>query len=107
MVSVAFIAEPPSISELDDLCASDCSANHLVDGLEAYALRSRAVQHPLLAAIGQGQFDDLAGAIRRLLAHQHFAAMDGDVEYLTATNKPMLHAIGQTVLREEKEPSPR
>jgi pyrroloquinoline quinone (PQQ) biosynthesis protein C/quercetin dioxygenase-like cupin family protein len=35
--------------------------------------------------------------------HQHFAADGGAVTYLTATNMPMLHALGQTVLREEEE----
>jgi gentisate 1,2-dioxygenase len=34
--------------------------------------------------------------------HQHFATDQCRVEYLTATNMPMLHAIGQTLLREEE-----
>jgi quercetin dioxygenase-like cupin family protein len=33
--------------------------------------------------------------------HQHFAAEGSRVRYLTATNMPLLHAMGQTVLREE------
>jgi quercetin dioxygenase-like cupin family protein len=34
--------------------------------------------------------------------HQHVAAQDSDVRYLTATNMPMLHTLGQTVLRQEE-----
>ena len=34
--------------------------------------------------------------------HQHVAAPDTEVRYLTATNMPMLHSLGQTVLREEE-----
>lgn len=42
--------------------------------------------------------------------HQHVAAPGSHVRYLTATNMPLLQAMGQTVLREEAsepgEPSP-
>jgi quercetin dioxygenase-like cupin family protein len=34
--------------------------------------------------------------------HQHFAAPGSHVRYLTATNMPLLHSMGQTVLREEE-----
>lgn len=34
--------------------------------------------------------------------HQHFASGDGAVRYLASTNLPMLDALGQTVLREER-----
>lgn len=34
--------------------------------------------------------------------HQHVAAPDGEARYLTATNMPLLHGLGQTVLREEE-----
>jgi quercetin dioxygenase-like cupin family protein len=38
--------------------------------------------------------------------HRHVAAADGPVQYLTATNMPLLHAIGQTVMREEESAPP-
>lgn len=38
--------------------------------------------------------------------HQHVASSAGPVRYLTATNMPLLEAIGQTVLREEEPSSP-
>jgi len=34
--------------------------------------------------------------------HQHFAAPDSHVKYLTSTNMPLLQAMGQTLLREEE-----
>ncbi|MCU0684154.1 MAG: cupin domain-containing protein [Polyangiaceae bacterium] len=34
--------------------------------------------------------------------HRHVAAEGGPVRYLTATNMPLLNAIGQTVMREEQ-----
>jgi len=34
--------------------------------------------------------------------HQHVAAADSRVEYVTATNMPALDALGQTVLRQER-----
>jgi quercetin dioxygenase-like cupin family protein len=34
--------------------------------------------------------------------HQHVAAPDAEVRYITATNMPMLNYIGQTVLRQEE-----
>lgn len=34
--------------------------------------------------------------------HQHVAAPGSEVRYLTATNMPLLHGLGQTVLREEE-----
>jgi gentisate 1,2-dioxygenase len=39
--------------------------------------------------------------------HQHFATDGAPVTYVTATNMPMLHALGQTVLREEQEAAKR
>ncbi|ADO71012.1 cupin domain-containing protein [Stigmatella aurantiaca] len=36
--------------------------------------------------------------------HQHFALEGHAVQYITATNMPMLHALGQTVIREEESP---
>ncbi|HTE53947.1 MAG TPA: cupin domain-containing protein [Kofleriaceae bacterium] len=39
--------------------------------------------------------------------HEHFADPDCRVEYVTATNMPMLELLGQTVMREEADPSPR
>lgn len=33
--------------------------------------------------------------------HRHFAGARGRVRYLTTTNLPLLHQLGQTVLREE------
>lgn len=36
--------------------------------------------------------------------HQHVAGDEGPVRYLTATNMPLLRAMGQTVLREEAGP---
>jgi quercetin dioxygenase-like cupin family protein len=34
--------------------------------------------------------------------HQHFAAEGHAVQYLTATNMPLLYSLGQTVMREEE-----
>ena len=34
--------------------------------------------------------------------HQHVAAPESEARYLTATNMPLLHGLGQTVLREEE-----
>lgn len=34
--------------------------------------------------------------------HQHVAAANEEVRYLASTNLPVLHALGQTVLREEQ-----
>jgi quercetin dioxygenase-like cupin family protein len=34
--------------------------------------------------------------------HQHIADPDSPVEYVTATNMPMLEALGQTVMRQEE-----
>jgi gentisate 1,2-dioxygenase len=39
--------------------------------------------------------------------HQHFASDEGPVQYLTATNMPLLGAIGQTVIRQEASASAR
>jgi quercetin dioxygenase-like cupin family protein len=36
--------------------------------------------------------------------HQHVAATDSSAQYLTATNMPLLLALGQTVLRQEDKP---
>jgi quercetin dioxygenase-like cupin family protein len=35
--------------------------------------------------------------------HQHVADPDSRVEYITATNMPMLESLGQTVMRQEAE----
>jgi len=72
MLSLAVRTRQGAVSELDELCASDCSADDFIDGLERFATRSRAVAHPLLSAIAHGQFVDLAGAIRRLLTEYYY-----------------------------------
>src|SRR5262249_46131708 len=58
--------------ELSDLTSTlPLPAPTFVDRLQVYALRSRAVEHPLLAAIADGDFADLRGAIRRLLGEYY------------------------------------
>lgn len=39
--------------------------------------------------------------------HRHVAAEDGPVQYIAATNMPLLRAVGQTALREEDKGAPR
>src|SRR5262249_22516247 len=56
-----------SLADLDELCASSLTAEDFIDALQQCALRSRAVEHPLLDAIADGRFHDLGAAIRRFL----------------------------------------
>lgn len=63
----------PYVDELSGLAsASELSASAFVERLQAYALRSRVAGHPLLHAIADGDFVDLAGSIRRFLAQYYF-----------------------------------
>jgi len=57
---------------LDELVAMTSSAGAYVDMLQAYALESRAVRHPLLADVADGNFFDLQTAIRRFLGQYYF-----------------------------------
>jgi len=53
--------------ELIPCPSSAMHAGEFVARLQRYAITSHAADHPLLAALGQGAFHDLRGALRRFL----------------------------------------
>lgn len=71
--------------DLEDLIAQiGADAAWFVDGLSSYAARSRAAQHPLLAAVAGGQFLDLRAALRRLFT-EYYAYSRRFTKFLAAT----------------------
>jgi pyrroloquinoline-quinone synthase len=89
-LSVAFptsVRKPLYVAgpDIHDLVVDvDTDAVTFVNCLAAYAVRSRAAQHPLLDAIAEGQFFDLAGALRRLFT-EYYAYSRRFTKYLAAT----------------------
>jgi pyrroloquinoline-quinone synthase len=57
---------------IDKILETTTAPNAFVDELQAYAIASYAVRHPLLSEIAEGRFSDLAGAIRRFLSEYYF-----------------------------------
>lgn len=57
---------------LDKLLEMTDSPGAFVDQLQAYAIESRAVRHPLLSEIAEGGFSDLTSTIRRFLSEYYF-----------------------------------
>jgi pyrroloquinoline quinone (PQQ) biosynthesis protein C len=90
MVSIARIsctvsAVRPADLDVEDLVSqTGADAVWFVDGLSAYAARSRAAQHPLLDTIAAGQFSDLQHALRRLFT-EYYAYSRRFTKFLAAT----------------------
>jgi pyrroloquinoline-quinone synthase len=59
-------------SLLSELSRVELPAEEFVSSLHAYAVKSRAVHHPLLRAIEQGDFPDLRQALKELLSQYYF-----------------------------------